>query len=99
MYRQRVIAHPTEVVLMDVAFKVSEKGRQRVIATKRKNVHAKVAGTVIEIFPTILDDFYTKVEVYYNPYKTEQFMRLDTNEPVYSAEYVLCRDNKIYILE
>ena len=98
-YRQKVVAHPTEVVLQNAVFKVSEKGRQRVISEKRKNVHAKVGGTLINVFPSILEDFYTKVEVYYSPYKTEFFTRLDNNEPVHRAEYVLCKDNRIFILE
>ena len=98
-YKQRVIAHPTEIVLQDVVFKVSENGRQRVISEKRKNVHAKVGGTPISVFPSILEDFYTKVEVYYSPYKTEFFTRLDNNEPVHRAEYALCKNNKIFILE
>lgn len=40
----RVILHCTAVDLSGAFFKVNEKGRQRVIAEKAKNVHAGVVG-------------------------------------------------------
>ena len=42
----RVVAHAEKVLLRDATFKVSEAGRQRVLRTKRKNVHAGVVGTL-----------------------------------------------------
>lgn len=44
--RGKVIAHVRGIVLRDVAFKVSEAGRQRVLRERRKNVHATVRGVV-----------------------------------------------------
>ena len=90
-YKDRVIDHPTELILTDVKFSVSQAGRQKVLQTKRKNVHATVNG-----FPT--DLFYYKIlaEVKYDPYKQMYFEV--NNKPIYSAEYVLCKDNKIYLL-
>jgi hypothetical protein len=41
---RRVIGHATRVLLRDVAFKVSEAGRQRVLREGRKNVHAFAVG-------------------------------------------------------
>ena len=40
----RVIGHASSVLLSLVSFKVNEKGRQRVIRDKRKNVHAGAVG-------------------------------------------------------
>lgn len=40
----RVIAHAEKVYLSDVEFKVNEAGRQRVLKTGHKNVHAGVVG-------------------------------------------------------
>lgn len=97
-YRQKVIGHPTSIVLENVKFRVSEVGRQRVLAEKKKHVHAKVGGEVIHMIPQILES-YTKREVYYNPYKTEQFIDKKTKQPVAEARYVLCENNKVYILE
>ena len=42
----RVIGHANYVDLADVTWKVSEKGRQRVIREKKKNVHAGAVGTL-----------------------------------------------------
>jgi len=45
-HRGRVVAHARAVLLTGVAFKVSEAGRQRVLTTGRKNVHAGLVGDV-----------------------------------------------------
>lgn len=39
-----IVAHVESFVLKQVFFKVSESGRQRVIAEQRKNVHAFICG-------------------------------------------------------
>jgi len=49
MYKGRVIAHRDSLHLQDAEFKVSEKGRQRVIRERRKNVHAGVVGNWNEL--------------------------------------------------
>ena len=41
-----VIIHSTEMLLHDCQFVVREKGRQKVILSKRKNVHAFVRGVL-----------------------------------------------------
>ena len=41
---RRVIGHASKVLLREVAFTVSEAGRQRVLAEGRKNVHAFACG-------------------------------------------------------
>lgn len=41
-----VIGHATEAVLTDVEFIVSEPGRQRVLASGQRNVHAYAVGTL-----------------------------------------------------
>lgn len=47
-YKDYVIAHAKELVLYNVTFKVSEKGRQRVLHERRKNVHAYALATFID---------------------------------------------------
>lgn len=44
----RTVAHADTVELADVAFKVSEAGRQRVLSTGKKQVHAFVCGTLVQ---------------------------------------------------
>lgn len=43
---RRLLGHATKVNLVDVKFQVSEAGRQRVLKTGRKNVHAFVTGVL-----------------------------------------------------
>ncbi len=86
----RVIAHARRVYMEDVTFKVSEAGRQRVLSTKRKNVHAGVQGTLIGHVPhgaVSAPEFdrtgLTKIT--YNPYKRGAFVTV--NDPVIEARY------------
>ena len=92
----KVISHPLCVFLKNVKFKVSEKGRQRVLLEKRKNVHATIQAEDIEYRNSISNNF---IEVYYNPYKTKTFVIKSTGVPVYSAKLVLARNNRIYIVK
>jgi hypothetical protein len=64
----KVTRHADEIMLADVKFKVYEKGRQRVLSEKRKNVHAFIIGNLVEQVP---DDEMTTVR--YNPYQLERF--------------------------
>ena len=68
----RVIAHVDSIRLKDAVFHVSEKGRQRVIREKRKNVHAWVHGVVTNNPPTAVREEF---RLSYNPYKSAYFMR------------------------
>jgi len=42
--RWKVVSHSSTIALRDVRFRVSQAGRKRVLAEKRKNVHAFVEG-------------------------------------------------------
>jgi len=44
-----VIAHADHVLLQTANFKVGQKGRDRVLKTKQKNVHAYVVGDLKEV--------------------------------------------------
>ena len=84
-----VKCHTTSVYLENANFVVSEKGRQKVLAEKRKNVHAYIKGTVIdakEINRRIALDLKWST-CYYNPYETEKFTDRH-GKHVQSAKYV-----------
>lgn len=70
-----VVAHVDSITLTDVSFKVSEAGRQRVITTKQKNVHAYVVGKVVAVNDLQLKniDNNTPSRIRYNPYKFGYF--------------------------
>ena len=77
-----VIAHRDEVLLEDVTFKVSEAGRQRVLREKKKNVHAVMRGTWVDINGGQEIVMQSGRDIMYNPYKapTFQFAGFRPNE-------------------
>jgi hypothetical protein len=68
-----VVAHATHIVLTACEFIVNQAGRARVLAQKRKNVHAFVAGYLAAT--QLCESFPDKVT--YNPYKNESFVDAD----------------------
>ena len=75
--------HCRTIVLQDAYFIVNEKGRQRVLETKHKTVHAFVRG-YLSLVPCF---FYEKAtQVTYNPYIHKNFVAGET--PAVSADYV-----------
>ena len=91
-----VVAIGNGFILENVICKVSEKGRQRVINEKRKNVHSVLIGEYIgqaTINTSTLD------ELYYNPYTLNSFINKRTSEPVTNVEKVYFYNNKCYIID
>jgi hypothetical protein len=83
----RVVAHVQDIDLSDVTFSVQHSGRNKVLATKRKNVHAFVRGIVCAGPPlTAITE-----EVTYNPYKHAAFVRKGDGAAVHRANVVQAR--------
>jgi len=93
-YRGKVIDHQEIIMLYEVEFRVSERGRQRVLREKRKNVHATAAAKTWNYASEHNLDNWD--EIYYNPYKTRTFVDKD-GMPIYRSDKILCQNNKIYI--
>lgn len=56
-FKGLIVASAEKIQLDDAEFRVSEAGRQRVLRTKRKNVHAGCVGTPTAIWgATVRDD-------------------------------------------
>jgi len=88
-----IVGYSNTVYLTNVNFRVSEAGRQRVLRTQQKNVHAFVVGVLGDETEISLSSEYTQVK--YNPYKYETFV--DENEnPVHFASEVLMINGKVY---
>jgi hypothetical protein len=85
-----VIGHDTKIMLKDATFKVLESGRQRVIKTGRKNVHAGAVGFLTNEPPIELP-----INVTYNPYKYNSFVVKNTEEPIHNAKLVSFIDRKV----
>ena len=83
-----VRCHASRIELYRCDLKVSEAGRQRVLADKRKNVHAYVVGRLASTEP---GSYSTKLS--YDPYKSGDFIASDLlgDHPVKKAMLVsLC---------
>lgn len=88
-----VLGHCTGVQLTNALFKVSQKGRERVLREQRKNVHAFVKGRL----ELTLDAFPANQEVTYNPYKYETFVNRDTEQRfIYSDKVNIFSSGKIF---
>lgn len=81
-----VIGHTLNLTLKDATFKVSEKGRQRVIREKRKNVHAGVVGYIDS--NVMLKDLTGLRLATYNPYKFSSFVDKETNQALSNAKTI-----------
>jgi hypothetical protein len=79
----RVIAHREQALVNNPQFRVSQAGRARVLREKKKNVHAGVYGTWVDVVDdglarTALSIAADGQPVRYNPYKYDSFV--DDNE-------------------
>ena len=88
-----VVDHAKTLSLYDCRFLVGEAGRQRVLAEKKKNVHAGVSGYLFEdplhVSKLIHQKEFDDIEsVMYNPYKYRTFVTGYCAVPVYGAAYV-----------
>ena len=84
----RVVGHLERLGLAGVKFKVSEAGRQRVLREKRKNVHARVQGTLVN--PDALTNCEDRVS--YNPYRGGTFYNTETGEDYLNADLAVLDD-------
>jgi hypothetical protein len=87
---KKVQYRATHLDLSNVTFRVRAGGRAKVLREKKKAVHAFVVGVVEAAggcLPPI--DMTGAVEITYNPYKNETFVRVDGGGAVFDAERVL----------
>ena len=91
----RVVGHPLEIFLLGATFHVSQAVRARVVANKKKEVHAGVRGTPSPLLAGRMTG--ERVEVTYNPYHYDSFVRVDNLERVSSADAVyMDQDMKVW---
>lgn len=85
----RVIGHSNEIFLTNVEFKVSEKTRVKVVYEQKKYVHAYVYGNIQPKPFDINSTPFTscKLRVYYNPYKTKNFVNRNIWTDTTSIEF------------
>jgi hypothetical protein len=87
----KVVAHADCVHLNLCLFKVYEKGRQRVLREKQKNVHAYIIGYFV---PEAVYTYETAVS--YDPYKYPHFYTIGENKAVSTAYGVVLDDRGVH---
>lgn len=104
-YKGKVVGHAESLTLIDVNFKVSKAGRERVLKEQRKNVHAFVTGKLCdsespERLPKVIEIIEKQglgTWVSYNPYKADHFYSTKTGERVDSGSIVMLLDKKVWV--
>lgn len=96
-FRGRVIAHVERIALRNVAFVVSEAGRQRVLRDRRKNVHAFLRGEWLGPFEmySLPPSITGHADVRYDPYQYDHFHNLTADKPVRTADMAWIADGKV----
>ena len=90
----RVIAHRDRVTIKNPEYIVGEKGRQRVLNERSKNVHAFVRGTLmdnasLEHWIDSFDMMNIAFKVKYNPYVHDTFVTAFDGEPIHKSEWAV----------
>jgi len=88
-----VKCHTSEILLEDATFIVNQKGRERVVREKAKNVHAFIKGRFVT--EDACGDFSLErnvpqngwKEAYYNPYKTDSWLGGDSMNKLEKAKF------------
>ena len=97
--RRRVVATAQHVVIQNAKFVVNKGGRDRVLRTGHKNVHAYVDGILDTTGIWTVQRENKASKVAYDPYFSDSFYIVETKEPVLrSTELELYADyDKPYI--
>lgn len=97
-HKGKVVGHADELTLFAGEMKVSERGRQRVIAEGRKNVHAGVQGFVCEPDFAALEALgIERRKLSYNPYRSGSFI-VDGQPATVATGVHFDRDGKAWAL-
>ncbi|WP_209124441.1 hypothetical protein [Alkalihalobacillus sp. BA299] len=94
-----VLARCDSVRITDCEFRVSEPGRQKVLEFKRKSVHAYIKGIYVAADEALEDHSDMTRVIYYNPYETDLFKDITTNEPIKKMDEVFCYGKVVYARE
>lgn len=94
-----VIGHTECVLLTESSFKVYPAGRQRVLETGRKNVHAYIIGNYnIFQYEDMIQKIDSEEKILYDPYLHETFINEVTGKRVDNADQVVIGPNGVYCI-
>ena len=88
---RHVTHHAKELVLINVKPVVREAGRLKVLATKRKNVHAFLRCEDIQFPPFSLPQHMEANQVTYNPKRDTDFVWKSTHNRMGEQSLLLCK--------
>lgn len=97
-YCGRVIDRLHTFTAEGVEFRVNEKGRQKVIKDRQKNVHAFVVADkyTVEKYPILtVDEVDRMIRITYNPYTDTQFKCHGFN--FYSARKIIFQNGRCFL--
>jgi hypothetical protein len=83
-----VRCHASYVSLKDCSFIVNAAGQNRVRTEKRKNVHSYIEGLIIDSKEYKNNLPYEWQPLYYNPYKTDHWVEVESGKYVAFARLV-----------
>jgi hypothetical protein len=92
-----VIAHRKHVVLTKVTPKVSQKGRERVLREKKKNVHAGLVGEWND--KKLILGLYNADEITYNPYKYNSFVFKEDESKFEYARAAWLGNKRVWVIQ
>jgi hypothetical protein len=92
----RLHSYEKNVIAFHVEFRVSQSGRNSVLKTKQKNVHAFV---YCKNYITFVEPVNHGQEVYYNPYVMDSFRIKNSDEPINNLDGIVMTGNKCYLYE
>jgi hypothetical protein len=92
-----VVGHESWITLKDCDLRVQPKGNQRVRDEQCKNVHAYIQGYLTSARGNTLE-LGEAVEITYNPYKHNSFVRVDTGESIYKAKAVFTNPDSVFAI-
>ena len=91
-----VVAHATEVILLNAEFIVKESGRKRVKKTGRKNVHAWVRGDIVKAMVKP-EKGRLRAKVTYNPKKNDTFVTKGDKLIIKTAPLVILNQEGVFV--
>lgn len=89
-HKGRILFHTHNLMLEDCTFKVSEKGRQRVLKEGKKYVHAGVQGKLA----TFLINADQGEAIGYNPKRGGTFFAYDSGLPVFGSPRTIMNNSR-----
>ena len=83
-----VVGHAEKIILRDCRFLVQPAGREKVLRTKVKNVHAVISGYMSSFRESNALADSSQSVVTYNPYKFDTFVEEDSLNPILTSDFV-----------